>query len=193
MEADINSASVLMSAYTALGDVEGMRRAAQRAFTRAEAILAHDQNNSMVAGYSAYALAALGEGERAKARMERALLIDPENFNMRYNFACALSVYLKDKEAALDMLGTGVRIDHGDIPALRQGRPGSRPAARRSPVPGPAGDDGGTARGESWKAGDRRDLIKSPLVESYQSGGCILARANAQRSATSAMTRSVGR
>ena len=24
---------------------------------------------------------------------------------MRYNFACALSVYLKDKEAALDMLG----------------------------------------------------------------------------------------
>ena len=59
----------------------------------------------MVAGYSAYALAALGEGERAKARMERALLIDPDNFNMRYNFACALCVYLKDKEAALEMLG----------------------------------------------------------------------------------------
>jgi adenylate cyclase len=37
--------------------------------------------------------------------MERALLIDPSNFNMRYNFACALGVYLKDKEAALDMLG----------------------------------------------------------------------------------------
>ena len=103
-EADINSASVLMSAYTALGDVEGMRRAAQRALNRAEAILAHDPNNSMVAGYSAYALTALGEGERAKARMERALLIDPGNFNMRYNFACALNVYLKDKEAALQML-----------------------------------------------------------------------------------------
>ncbi|MGH8251784.1 MAG: hypothetical protein ACREVI_14005 [Steroidobacteraceae bacterium] len=37
--------------------------------------------------------------------MERALLVDPENFNMRYNFACALSVYLKDKEGALEMLG----------------------------------------------------------------------------------------
>ena len=105
VEADINSASMLMSSYTVLGDIEGMHRSAQRVLKRAEAILTHDQNNSMVAGYSAYALAALGEGERAKARMERALLIDPSNFNMRYNFACAISVYLKDKEAALDMLG----------------------------------------------------------------------------------------
>ncbi len=59
----------------------------------------------MVAGYSAYALAALGEGDRAKARMERALLIDPDNLNMRYNFGCALCVYLQDKEAALEMMG----------------------------------------------------------------------------------------
>ena len=105
VEADINSASMLMSSYMALGDVEGMHRSAKRVLQRAEAILVHDQNNSMVAGYSAYALAALGEAERAKARMERALLIDPSNFNMRYNFACAIGVYLKDKEAALDMLG----------------------------------------------------------------------------------------
>ena len=105
VEADLNSASMLISSYVALGDVEGVRRSAQRALDRAEAILVHDPNNSMVAGDSAYSLAALGEGERAKARMERALLIDPSNFNMRYNFACALIVYLKDKEAALDMLG----------------------------------------------------------------------------------------
>jgi adenylate cyclase len=105
METDLNTASMLISCYTALGNVAGMRRSAELALKRAEAVLVHDQNNSMVAGYSAYALAALGEGERAKARMERALLIDPENFNMRYNFACALSVYLKDKEAALGMLG----------------------------------------------------------------------------------------
>jgi adenylate cyclase len=105
MEADLNSASILMSAYTVLGDVAGMRRAAQQALKRAEAILVHDMNNSMVAGYSAYALAALGEGERAKARMDRALLIDPQNLNMRYNFACALCVYSKDKNASLEMLG----------------------------------------------------------------------------------------
>jgi hypothetical protein len=37
--------------------------------------------------------------------MNRAILIDPDNFGMRYNFACAISVYLRDKEAALEMLG----------------------------------------------------------------------------------------
>jgi adenylate cyclase len=105
MDADLNSASMLVSSYTATGNAVGVRRAAQLALKRAEAILARDQNNSGVIGYSAYALAALGEGERAMARMKRALLIDPDNFNMRYNFACAVSVYLKDKDAALEMLG----------------------------------------------------------------------------------------
>jgi adenylate cyclase len=36
--------------------------------------------------------------------MERALLIDPENLNMRYNFACALARDLKDPEGAIRML-----------------------------------------------------------------------------------------
>ncbi|HXS72514.1 MAG TPA: TIR domain-containing protein [Rhodanobacteraceae bacterium] len=106
MDADLNSAMMLISCYSVLGNVAGMRRAAQLALERAEATLARDQNNSSVVAYSAYALAALGEGERAKSRMNRAMLIDPDNWNMRYNFACALSVYLKDKEAALDMLGS---------------------------------------------------------------------------------------
>ena len=105
METDINSVSMLISCYTVLGDAAGVRRAAELAVKRADAILARDKNNTGVMLYSAYALSALGEGERAKARMSHALLIDPDNFNMRYNFACALSVHLKDKEAALDMLG----------------------------------------------------------------------------------------
>ncbi|MGH8413716.1 MAG: TIR domain-containing protein [Gammaproteobacteria bacterium] len=104
MDADLHSASMLISSYNALGNVEGTRHAAELALKRAEAILAHDQHNSGVVAYSAYALAALGDSERAKARMSRALLIDPENWNMRYAFACSLSVYLKDKEAALEML-----------------------------------------------------------------------------------------
>ena len=120
IEADLNSASILISAYAALGDEAGMRRAAELALKRAEAVLAHDQNNSMVAGYSAYALAALGQGERSKARMERALLIDPENFNMRYNFACALCTFLTDKEAALAMLGpVFARITDSFLPYVK--------------------------------------------------------------------------
>jgi len=104
MEADINSGAMLVSCYTALDDEVGVRRAAELTLKRAEAILAHDQNNVGVIAYSVDALAALGDGERAKARMERALLIDPDDFNMRYNFACMLAVRLRDKQAALDML-----------------------------------------------------------------------------------------
>ena len=56
-------------------------------------------------GHGSDALAVLGQGERAKEWMERALLIDPENLAMRYNFACALANHLKDRDAALEMLG----------------------------------------------------------------------------------------
>ena len=104
VETDVNSACMLLTCYTALGNPQGTRRAAQLALERSEAALAHDANNGTVTGYSAYALAALGESGRAKQRMARALLIDPDNLNMRYNFACALSVHLKETDAALDML-----------------------------------------------------------------------------------------
>ena len=104
MEADINSVMTLVSCYTATADTAGVRRSAELGLSRAEAILKRDQNNPGVLAYSAYALMALGEGERAKARMNRTLMIDPDNWNMRYNFACSLCVYLKDKTAALEML-----------------------------------------------------------------------------------------
>ena len=105
MEGDLNSAGMLISCYTVLGNTAGVRRAADFALKRAESILARDQNNSSAVVYSAYALAALGEGERAKTRMNRALVVDPENWDMRYNFACALSGHLQDGPAALEMLG----------------------------------------------------------------------------------------
>ena len=104
METDVNSAMMLVSSYRALGDIAGMRGAAEIALKRADAFLSHDQSNAGVIAYSANALGALGEGDRAKARMNRAMLIDPDNWNMRYNFACALSVYLKDTEATLKMV-----------------------------------------------------------------------------------------
>jgi adenylate cyclase len=104
MDSDINSAMMLVSAYKALGESTGMHRAAEVALKRADAVLARDQQNAGVMGYSAGALLALGEGDRAKVRMSRALMFDPDNWDMRYNFACALSVYLQDKDAALEML-----------------------------------------------------------------------------------------
>ena len=50
------------------------------------------------------ALAVLGETQRAKDRAERAVLLDPDNMNMRYNLACAMIADLGDAEAGLDLL-----------------------------------------------------------------------------------------
>jgi adenylate cyclase len=36
--------------------------------------------------------------------MNRALLIDPDDWNMRYNFACVLLIHLHEPDAALDVL-----------------------------------------------------------------------------------------
>jgi adenylate cyclase len=105
METDLHSAAMLITCYTAVGNSQAGRRAAQVALSRAEKTLAQDQNNGSAIGHGIMALAYLGQTERAKEWMDRALLIDPDNMNMRYNFACALSIHLKETDAALDLLG----------------------------------------------------------------------------------------
>ena len=102
-EGDFASAGMLVTSYSALGDHESARRAAKMTLERAEKILARDPNNGSAMGHGGDALAVLGQSDRAKEWMERALLIDPDNITMRYNFACALVNYLKDKDAALEM------------------------------------------------------------------------------------------
>jgi adenylate cyclase len=64
-------------------------------------------------GVAAAALAALGETDRAKEWMNRALLIDPDNMVTRYNFACDLATSLGDPDAALDMLEPVIAQDAG--------------------------------------------------------------------------------
>ena len=103
METDYHSTGTLQSCYTAIGDMAGVRRAAQMTLARAEKAVAQDQSNGSAMGFAVVALAALGENERARNWIDRAIRIDPENLNMRYNFACALCV--QDPEAALDLLG----------------------------------------------------------------------------------------
>ncbi len=105
METDLNSGSMLLTCYTAVGDLEAARRVAKITLSRTEKTLAQDPNNGTAMAYGAIALATLGEAERAKDWISRALLIDPENMNARYNFACSLTNYLKEPEAALELLG----------------------------------------------------------------------------------------
>src|SRR5437773_1696891 len=104
-EGDFGSAGMLVSTYTALCDQEGAQRAAKITLERCEKNLTRDANNGAAMGHGANALAELGQRERAKEWMERALLVDPDNVTMRYNFGCALANHLNDKDAALEMLG----------------------------------------------------------------------------------------
>ena len=47
----------------------------------------------------------MGDRIRAREWIDRALMIDPENNTMRYNLACSLANYLKDGDAAIELLG----------------------------------------------------------------------------------------
>ena len=113
IETEISAPFMLISCYTALGDAENTRRVARIALARAEKAIAQDRSNGSAMETGVGALAALGEAERAWDWMNRALLIDPDNLQMRYNFACALATSLGDPEAALDMLGPVLQQDPG--------------------------------------------------------------------------------
>jgi len=104
METDLNSGSMLLTCHTAVGNSQAARRVAQITLSRTEKTLAQDPNNGTALAYGAVALAALAEAERAKDWIDRALLIDPDNMNARYNFACIMTTYLKDSEAALKLI-----------------------------------------------------------------------------------------
>jgi adenylate cyclase len=106
METDLNSGVMLLTCYTAVGNSQAARRVAQITLSRTEKTLAHDPNNGTAMAYGVSALATLGEAERAKGWMSRALLINPDDMNARYNFACTLVTDLKDFDAALELLGS---------------------------------------------------------------------------------------
>ncbi|HXU99898.1 MAG TPA: TIR domain-containing protein [Caulobacteraceae bacterium] len=103
-ETDFGCAGMLISCYLAVGDKEGARRAAQITLSRCEKVLAQDQSNGAAMGFLAGALAVLGEVERCRGWMDRALLLDPDNALTRYNFACSLSSQLGDLDGAVEML-----------------------------------------------------------------------------------------
>ncbi len=104
-EADSYSPAMLQSACTALGDMDGARAAARMALGRIEKVVTQDPNNGAALANGACAWAVLGDGERTREWIDRALLIDPDNLQMRYNLACALSNDIKDTEGAIDLLG----------------------------------------------------------------------------------------
>jgi adenylate cyclase len=66
--------------------------------------LARDPDNGAALAYGALSFAAVGNVERAREWIDRALLLDPENMYMRYNLAWPVLAFLKDEEQALELL-----------------------------------------------------------------------------------------
>lgn len=103
-ETDYHSWALLVVCRQAQGDEEGVRSGAQMMLSQSEKVIAEDPSNGAALGICAGGHAILGHRDQAMETMERALLIDPENFKMRYNFACVLANYLREPDAALDLL-----------------------------------------------------------------------------------------
>src|SRR5690348_6519657 len=101
MESDVHAWARLVTLHHALGNHAAKKVAAEATIANAEQLLAHDPSNGSVMSFGAGSYAALGQEDRAREWMDRALLVDPDNLGMRYNFACALSAFLGDKEGAL--------------------------------------------------------------------------------------------
>ena len=103
-ESDWHNASMLVGCYRVLGEFDEMRRVAQLTVERAEKAIAGDPSNATILASASGALAALGENQRARDWIDRALLLDPDNNIMRYNLVCALATDLHDPDRAMEVL-----------------------------------------------------------------------------------------
>jgi adenylate cyclase len=103
LESDFWAVGMTIQVYAALGDRDGAKRAARRTLENVEKIIASEPDHGTAMGFGVFALAELGERERAREWVERAVLLDPENVNLRYNLGCSM-VRLGDFDAAFAIL-----------------------------------------------------------------------------------------
>jgi adenylate cyclase len=104
MDSDFHSCLMLQTCYLDLGDEAGAMNAARRTLERSEATLSKDPTNGAALSAGASSLMLLGELERGKDWIQRALLLDPENMMVMYNSACSLTYRNADLDGALDLL-----------------------------------------------------------------------------------------
>lgn len=113
METEFTAAYFISQAYQAKGEKTRSKTAATKALARIERIVSEEPGHSRAIGLGVCALAVLGQRERAVDWATRARLIDPDNANLLYNLACAMSV-LGELDRALGLLeGVGERSSPG--------------------------------------------------------------------------------
>ena len=105
IETDYATGPLLITCYTAIGDQQGLHRVAERTMARAEKVISSEPDNGSAMGTVVSCLVSLGEIDRAREWVRRAVLIDPDNMSMRYNLACDLVIGQGDFDLALELLG----------------------------------------------------------------------------------------
>ena len=104
MESDFHSSLMLQTCYLELHDEAGAIDAAKRTLERSEATLSKDPTNGAALSAGASSLMLMGELERGKDWLQRALLLDPDNMMVLYNSACSLTYKNADLDGAIDLL-----------------------------------------------------------------------------------------
>ena len=103
-DSDFHSLGMLTASYLARGDHSRVRECAERMIPLIEQVRARDPNNGAALAFLALSFAALGQLDRAREHIDRAMLLDPDNLYMRYNLSWPLIAFFEDKEAALKLL-----------------------------------------------------------------------------------------
>ena len=103
MDMDYHAAGMVESCYRGMGDADGRVRAARMTLSRVEKALESNPRDASAIANGTMSLAISGEPDRAREWAGRALALEPENYILRYNLACAY-VELGDHDRALDLI-----------------------------------------------------------------------------------------
>jgi adenylate cyclase len=106
-EEDYWAPGMLIQCYEAVRDSVRGREAAAVSLERIDKLLAIEPDNGGALGFAVNALVCLGDFERAKTRAEDALLLDPDNSQLTYNLACAMTK-AGETDFALELLGRAI-------------------------------------------------------------------------------------
>jgi adenylate cyclase len=114
---DYQSPALLIQVYRSLGRHADMKNAARKAVERSETELARHPENPRPAYLGAAALVTLGDTDRAREWLARALITDPDDIWTQYNVAC-IYTSLGDIDRAFDLLErllphAGHELKHG--------------------------------------------------------------------------------
>jgi adenylate cyclase len=114
MPTDFHAWALLTTCYQAQAMRDKVLQAAEKMVSESDRALKDDPSNGAALGIIAGGYAILGESERAREWIDRAMLIDPDNVSMKYNFACVLAAYVGDKDEAIRLLDATLAVS-GDM------------------------------------------------------------------------------